>query len=54
MVHPNVLLSGGIDPAQFQGFAFGFGIERLLMIKHGIPDLRSLYENDLRLLQQFA
>lgn len=54
MVHPNVLLSGGIDPAQFQGFAFGFGIERLLMIKHGIPDLRSLYENDLRLLKQFA
>lgn len=54
MVHPNVLLSGGIDPLHFQGFAFGFGIERLLMIKHGIADLRSLYENDLRLLKQFA
>jgi len=54
MVHPNVLAHGGIDPEKFQGFAFGFGIERLLMIKHGIPDLRSLYENDLRLLKQFA
>ncbi len=54
MVHPTVLTHGGIDPAKFQGFAFGFGIERLLMIKHGIPDLRSLYENDLRLLKQFA
>lgn len=54
MVHPTVLANGGIDPQKFQGFAFGFGIERLLMIKHGIPDLRSLYENDLRLLQQFA
>lgn len=54
MVHPNVLKHGGVDPETFQGFAFGFGIERLLMIKHGIPDLRSLYENDLRLLKQFA
>ncbi len=54
MVHPNVLKHGGIDPEMFQGFAFGFGIERLLMIKHGIHDLRSLYDNDLRLLKQFA
>lgn len=54
MVHPTVLTHGGIDPKTFQGFAFGFGIERLLMIKHSIPDLRSLYENDLRLLKQFA
>ena len=54
MVHPNVLAHGGIDAAKFQGFAFGCGVERLLMIKHGISDLRSLYENDLRLLAQFA
>lgn len=54
MVHPSVLTHGGIDPQKFQGFAFGCGVERLLMIKHGISDLRSLYENDLRLLQQFA
>lgn len=54
MVHPTVLKHGGIDPEKFQGFAFGFGIERLLMIKHGIRDLRSLFENDVRLLKQFA
>lgn len=54
MVHPNVLAHGGIDAAKFQGFAFGCGVERLLMIKHGISDLRSLYDNDLRLLAQFA
>lgn len=54
MVHPTVLKNGGIDPETFQGFAFGFGVERLLMIKHGITDLRSLYDNDLRLLKQFA
>ena len=54
MVHPNVLAHGGIDSSKFQGFAFGCGVERLLMIKHGISDLRSLYENDLRLLAQFA
>lgn len=54
MVHPVVLKNGGIDPQKFQGFAFGFGVERLLMIKHGIADLRSLYDNDIRLLRQFA
>ena len=54
MVHPNVLAHGGIDASKFQGFAFGCGVERLLMIKHGIADLRSLYDNDLRLLKQFA
>lgn len=53
MVHPNVLKNCGIDPEQWQGFAFGFGIERLLMIRHQIPDLRSFYEGDLRFLRQF-
>ncbi|MCA9371021.1 MAG: phenylalanine--tRNA ligase subunit alpha [Candidatus Peregrinibacteria bacterium] len=53
MVHPNVLNNVGIDPNEWQGFAFGFGIERPLMIKHQIPDLRSFYEGDLRFLRQF-
>ena len=53
MVHPNVLRHGGIDPEEYRGFAFGFGIERLLMIKHQVPDLRSFYEGDLRFLRQF-
>ncbi len=53
MVHPNVLEGVGIDPKEWQGFAFGFGIERPLMIKHQIPDLRSFYEGDLRFLKQF-
>lgn len=53
MVHPVVLKNGGIDPRKYRGFAFGFGIERLIMIKHGISDLRSFYEGDLRFLEQF-
>ncbi len=53
MVHPNVLKNVDIDPEEWQGFAFGFGIERPLMIKHQIPDLRSFYEGDLRFLRQF-
>lgn len=53
MVHPNVLKNVGIDPKKWQGFAFGFGIERMIMIKHQIPDLRSFYEGDLRFLKQF-
>lgn len=53
MVHPTVLQNGGIDPAEWKGFAFGFGIERLLMIKHKIKDLRAFYEGDLRFLGQF-
>jgi len=53
MVHPNVLKNVGIDPAKWQGFAFGFGIERMIMLKHQIPDLRSFYEGDLRFLRQF-
>jgi len=53
MVHPNVLKHGGIDPEEYQGFAFGFGVERMIMIKHQIPDLRSFYTGDLRFLKQF-
>jgi phenylalanyl-tRNA synthetase alpha chain len=53
MMHPNVLKHGGVDTTKFQGFALGFGIERLIMIKHQIPDLRSFYEGDLRFLEQF-
>ncbi len=53
MVHPQVLRNGGVDPKQWSGFAFGFGVERLLMIKHHIKDLRTFFENDLRFLRQF-
>lgn len=55
MVHPNVLVNGGIDPKQYNGFAFGSGVERVLMMKSGlkIPDLRLLYSTDLRYLEQF-
>lgn len=53
MVHPNVLKNGGVDPEQFNGFAFGLGIDRLVMIKHNIKDLRLFFENDVRFLEQF-
>ncbi len=53
MVHPNVLKNCGIDPTEYQGFAFGFGVERMLMIRHQIPDLRSFFQGDLRFLRQF-
>jgi len=55
MVHPNVLKAGGIDPDTYSGFAFGWGIERTLMMRAGIniDDIRLLYKNDLRFLEQF-
>jgi phenylalanyl-tRNA synthetase alpha chain len=53
MVHPNVLSACGIDPEEFSGFAFGFGVERVVMLQTGIDDIRLLYENDVRVLQQF-
>ena len=53
MVHPNVLRDVSIDSERYQGFAFGVGIDRLTMLKYGISDLRSLFENDLRFLKQF-
>jgi phenylalanyl-tRNA synthetase alpha chain len=51
MVHPKVLEAGGIDPARYQGFAFGMGIDRIAMLKYGIPDLRTFFEADLRWLR---
>ncbi len=53
MVHPNVLRSVGIDPEKYSGFAFGMGVERLTMLRYGVNDLRSFFENDLRFLKQF-
>jgi phenylalanyl-tRNA synthetase alpha chain len=53
MVHPFVLSNCGIDPEEYSGFAFGMGIERVLMTKYGIDDMRLLYENDMRFLSQF-
>lgn len=53
MVHPNVLNGVGIDSERYRGFAFGVGIDRLTLLKYGISDLRSLFENDLRFLKQF-
>src|SRR3989338_2706433 len=53
MVHPNVLREGGIDPEKYQGFAFGFGLNRLSMLKYGIEDIRLFQSGDLRFLQQF-
>ncbi|MEG1646350.1 MAG: phenylalanine--tRNA ligase subunit alpha [Clostridia bacterium] len=53
IVHPNVLKNCGIDPEIYSGFAFGFGIERIAMIKYGIPDMRILFENDIRFLKRF-
>ena len=54
MVHPNVLANVGIDAERFSGFAFGLGVERLAMLRHGISDLRIFYENDIQFLRQFA
>jgi len=53
MVHPNVLENAGIDPEEFTGYAFGMGIERLAMLRYGVKDLRTFFENDLRFLRQF-
>ena len=54
MVHPTVLRNCGIDPERYSGFAFGLGVERFAMLRYGVPDLRSFFENDLRFLKQFA
>ncbi len=54
MVHPKVLANCGIDPRAWQGFAFGMGIERVTMLKHGMPDLRPFYESDLRWLRHYG
>ena len=54
MVHPKVLANCGIDPSEWQGFAFGMGVERVTMLKHGIPDLRPFYESDIRWLRHYG
>ena len=54
MVHPNVLRSSGIDPDEYQGFAFGLGVERIAMLKYGIPDLRTFFDSDLRWLRHYG
>ncbi len=54
MVHPKVLRAAGVDPAEYQGFAFGIGIDRLAMLKYGIPDLRAFFDSDLRWLRHYG
>ena len=54
MVHPNVLRNVGIDPEKYTGYAFGLGVERFAMLRYGVDDLRSFFENDVRFLRQFA
>ncbi len=54
MVHPNVLRNCGVDPARFSGYAFGMGVDRLAMLRYGVKDLRSFFDNDTRFLRQFA
>ena len=54
MVHPNVIRAGGLDPDRIQGFAFGMGIDRIAMLKYGIPDLRAFFEADLRWLRHYG
>lgn len=53
MVHPDVLKASGVDSTKYQGFAFGMGVERLAMLRHGVNDLRLFFENDMRFLRQF-
>ena len=54
MVHPKVLTAAGVDPARWQGFAFGLGIDRIAMLKYGIPDLRAFFDSDLRWLRHYG
>lgn len=54
MVHPNVLRAGGIDPEVYSGYAFGFGIERVTMLRTGLDDIRLLYDNDMRVMKQIG
>jgi len=53
MVHPNVLRHGGLDPEEWSGFAFGFGIDRMARERHGIDDIRDMFSNDIRFIEQF-
>jgi phenylalanyl-tRNA synthetase alpha chain len=53
MVHPNVLRAGGLDPEEWSGFAFGFGIDRMAIMRHGVADIREMFSDDIRFLEQF-
>jgi phenylalanyl-tRNA synthetase alpha chain len=53
MVHPEVLRNGGVDPEKYQGFAFGMGVERLVMVKHGVSDVRAFHSGDIRFVHAF-
>jgi phenylalanyl-tRNA synthetase alpha chain len=53
MVHPNVLTAGGIDPEGWSGFAFGFGIDRMAVMRHQVGDIRDMFTNDIRFIEQF-
>ncbi|HUG05561.1 MAG TPA: phenylalanine--tRNA ligase subunit alpha, partial [Candidatus Limnocylindria bacterium] len=54
MVHPEVLSASGVDPEKYTGWAFGMGPARMALARYGIPDIRTLYDSDVRFLQQFA
>lgn len=54
LMHPNVLKDGGVDTEKYSGFAFGFGLNRLAMIRYGIDDMRIFMHTDIRALRQFA
>ena len=54
MVHPNVLNASNIDSKKYQGFAFGFGLDRLAQLKYGIPDLRTFFNGDIRWLKHYG
>ncbi len=53
MVHPEVLRAGGVDPEEWSGFAFGFGIDRMAVMRHSVSDIRDMYSNDIRFIEQF-
>jgi len=53
MVDPNVFTASGVDPEKYTGFAWGMGVERICILKYGIDDIRTFYENDIRFLEQF-
>jgi phenylalanyl-tRNA synthetase alpha chain len=54
MVHPNVLRGVGLDPAEYQGFAWGMGIDRIAMLKYGMPDLRDFFDADVRWIEHYG
>ena len=54
MVHPNVMRNCGIDPETWSGYAFGMGVDRTVLLRYKIDDIRLLFENDLRMLKQFT